>query len=294
MKVSRKITSGLAAALAVGAMATSCFAGEAKQVGEMNVGARMLAPTAFYAYCLRTADCLNAGGDKAEASASEVAQALSTQAIPMQAQTTLLAQAAVASPWQAAFARARAERDVATAGISDGYLSSGRWTLGGAFGASRSLQAPRVEPKASAVPSEARVTLDKKTRDELRKINKRVNAMIRPESDLALFHQIDVWGAKVGTDGRLYGDCEDYVLIKRRQLIENGLPAEALSIAVARNTRGELHAVLVVATDRGDYVMDNLSYWVRPWSEVPYKWIMRQVNGSAGDWRAVVGTSKYS
>jgi predicted transglutaminase-like cysteine proteinase len=210
------------------------------------------------------------------------------------AQATLPTPAAAASPWQAAFARARAERDVATAGISDGYLSPSRWTLGGGFGSSRALQAARVEPEASVTPSEVRVTLDKKTRDELRKINKRVNGMIRPESDMALFHQVDVWGAKVGTDGRLYGDCEDYVLIKRRQLIEGGLPAEALSIAVARNTRGELHAVLVVATDRGDYVLDNLSYWVRPWNEVPYKWIMRQVNGSAGDWRAVVGTSKYS
>jgi len=294
MKVSRKIISGLAVALGVGAMATPCFAGQAKQVGEMSVGGRMLAPTAFYAYCLRTDDCLNAGGDKAEDQAPEAVQALATQAIPVQAQTTLLAQATAASPWQAAFARARAERDVATAGISEGYLSPGRWTLGGAFGSSRALSAAQIESEASVASSEVRVTLDKKTLAELRKTNKRVNGMIRPDSDMALFHQVDVWGAKVGTDGRLYGDCEDYVLIKRRQLIESGLPAEALSIAVARNTRGELHAVLVVATDRGDYVMDNLSYWVRPWSEVPYKWIMRQVNGSADDWRAVVGTSKYS
>jgi predicted transglutaminase-like cysteine proteinase len=279
MKVSRKITSGLAAVLAVGAMA--------KQVGEMAVGERMLAPTAFYAYCLRTDDCLSVGDDKTP-TVSEAAQALPTQSILLRASTAVLAQA-TADPWQDAFARARAERDVATAGIT---LSPSRWSLGGAFGAARSLQTAPVEQGASSAPSEVRVTLDKKTRDELRKVNKRVNGMIRPESDMTLFHQIDVWGAKVGSDGRLYGDCEDYVLIKRRQLIETGLPAEALSIAVARNTRGELHAVLIVATDRGDYVMDNLSYWVRPWSEVPYKWIMRQVNGSAGDWRAVVATRK--
>ena len=53
-----------------------------------------------------------------------------------------------------------------------------------------------------------------------------------------------------------YGDCEDYVLLKRRMLIQSGWPREALLVTVVRNERDEGHAVLTVTSDKGDYILD--------------------------------------
>ncbi|SDG17066.1 transglutaminase-like cysteine peptidase [Pelagibacterium luteolum] len=80
-------------------------------------------------------------------------------------------------------------------------------------------------------------------------INARVNAAIRPRADA----QTDSW-----TLGARYGDCEDYVLTKHQQLIASGVPAGALSFAFTRTSSGEGHAILVVRTDQGDVVLDNL------------------------------------
>ena len=46
-----------------------------------------------------------------------------------------------------------------------------------------------------------------------------------------------------------YGDCEDYVLLKRRMLMQAGWPREALLITVVRDKKGDGHAVLTVKTD---------------------------------------------
>ena len=47
-----------------------------------------------------------------------------------------------------------------------------------------------------------------------------------------------------------YGDCEDYVLLKRRMLMQAGWPREALLITVVRDKKGDGHAVLTVKTDQ--------------------------------------------
>ena len=44
--------------------------------------------------------------------------------------------------------------------------------------------------------------------------------------------------------------------------------------------RGERHAVLVVAFESGDVVLDNLTPWPTPWADLGYTWIQRQVAGS--------------
>ena len=54
-----------------------------------------------------------------------------------------------------------------------------------------------------------------------------------------------------------YGDCEDYVLLKRKLLMQAGWPREALLITVVRDKKGDGHAVLTVKTDRGEYILDN-------------------------------------
>ena len=90
----------------------------------------------------------------------------------------------------------------------------------------------------------------------------------------------EFWTLPQVVDGKMYGDCEDYALEKRRRLIEAGVSAEALSMAVVVTRRGERHAVLVVAFETGDVVLDNLTPWPTPWAALGYTWIQRQVAGS--------------
>lgn len=93
----------------------------------------------------------------------------------------------------------------------------------------------------------------------LKKINVAVNNAIRPANER---RGKDVWLLNASV-----GDCEDYVITKRSRLIKMGFPASALRIAYVKTRRGQDHAVLVVRTDRGDYVLDNLTNAIKPFSQ---------------------------
>jgi predicted transglutaminase-like cysteine proteinase len=97
----------------------------------------------------------------------------------------------------------------------------------------------------------------------LKRVNSKVNRTIRPRSDKG-----DIWSINVQ-----YGDCEDYVLTKRSQLIKLGVPASALRIATAYTRSGEGHAVLVILSDAGDYVLDNRRNSIREWHKAGLKWV---------------------
>ncbi len=125
----------------------------------------------------------------------------------------------------------------------------------------------------------------------LNEINRQVNHAIKAETDMASLGVADHWDEPL-EEGRNVGDCEDYVLEKRHALIAAGFPAEALSIAVVQTRRGEDHAVLVVDTDGGDLVLDNLSPWVTPWNAVGYRWLMRQAPGQPLNWVTVAGAAR--
>ncbi|MDR7115020.1 transglutaminase-like cysteine peptidase [Caulobacter sp. BE254] len=117
---------------------------------------------------------------------------------------------------------------------------------------------------------------------ELERINTQINRSIRRSDDYAAYGRADYWAA--GVDHVKRGDCEDYALAKRRALIDAGAPGEALSIAIVRTFHGEMHAVLLVATNEGEVVLDNLSPWIVPWNEAPYQWLDRQAPGAPTKW----------
>lgn len=125
----------------------------------------------------------------------------------------------------------------------------------------------------------------------LNAVNARVNASIRSRTDLEAYGRDDHWATPI-RDGTAAGDCEDFVLEKRRALIAAGVPRRALNIAVAVTPWGETHAVLLVATRKGEFVLDSLSPWVSPWEKVGYRWRQRQVNGDAFDWRMAAAEPK--
>ena len=128
-------------------------------------------------------------------------------------------------------------------------------------------------------PKRAQVALTRDKKADLRAINNLVNRMVRPVSDMDLYGRIEHWTYPNGE-----GDCEDYVLLKRRLLIERGWPASALLITVVRDENNEGHAVLTVRTSKGDYLLDNKRAEIMTWNESRYTFIKRQSGRNPKVW----------
>ncbi|MGB3338583.1 MAG: transglutaminase-like cysteine peptidase [Devosia sp.] len=120
---------------------------------------------------------------------------------------------------------------------------------------------------------------------QLLSVNAGINQSVVPVTDQELYQVAEFWTYPNG-----YGDCEDYALAKRRELINAGWPASTLLMAVVKQANGEGHAVLMVRTDRGDLVLDNQIGSVDLWSSTPYKFIKRQSQANAGQWVDMVDT----
>ncbi|MFC7396558.1 transglutaminase-like cysteine peptidase [Chelatococcus sp. GCM10030263] len=114
-------------------------------------------------------------------------------------------------------------------------------------------------------------------------VNTRVNKAIEPISDLDHWGIVESWDYP--TDGK--GDCEDYVLEKRKELIKAGLPREALLVTVVRDLDDEGHAVLTVRTDRGDLVLDNKRQQILSWAATGYHFLKRQSAAGPDLWVAL-------
>ena len=111
-------------------------------------------------------------------------------------------------------------------------------------------------------------------------VNLTVNHSIRPMNDIDIYGKDEVWAYP--TAG--VGDCEDYVLEKRRTLARLGISLSDLLITVVRKPDGEGHAVLTVRTDKGDFVLDNLTDKVRQWDQTGYRFLKRQAADHTGRW----------
>ena len=115
---------------------------------------------------------------------------------------------------------------------------------------------------------------------DLLKVNRWVNETVKPMTDMEHWGVIEKWS--LPTDG--YGDCEDYVLMKRKMLIDAGWPREALLITVVRDRNGEGHAILTVKTDKGEFVLDNQNENVVAWNETGYRFVKRQSQSDPNVW----------
>ncbi|MCP8938023.1 transglutaminase-like cysteine peptidase [Alsobacter sp. SYSU M60028] len=136
---------------------------------------------------------------------------------------------------------------------------------------------PRVRADAAPIP------LTPETWRLIVAINQTFNDVIVGVPDNEHWGVVERWD--FAEDGR--GDCEDYVLLKRRAAIALGLPRSSLLITVVLDTHGDGHAVLTVRTDRGDFVLDNLRDAVLPWTETGYKFLKRQSVENEMAWAAV-------
>lgn len=134
---------------------------------------------------------------------------------------------------------------------------------------------PSVTPAAFAPPA-----LDLK---QLKSINRRVNSHVRQISDERAFGVGEIWRASGSGPGAV-GDCEDLALQKMVELRAAGYPPSSLLLAVAYHRRMGLHTVLVVRTEAGDYVLDNMSWSVKPWAKVKYSWLRVQSPNDPNRW----------
>jgi predicted transglutaminase-like cysteine proteinase len=127
------------------------------------------------------------------------------------------------------------------------------------------------------------VALSRGRWDQLIAVNRDVNQAVEPMTDQDNYGVPEYW--TYPDNGK--GDCEDYVLEKRRRLIARGWPAGALLITVVRDTKNEGHAVLTVATDKGDYILDNQNTQVLAWSQTEYRYIKRQSGTDTLRWEEI-------
>ena len=272
-------------------------------LGLMAMGARAAPPAGFIDFCARQpADC----GLQVEAQAGE-----SPRAEQAAMQKTLYRQYV----WAVAFRGAGGVTgDPAVITGAAPYASARRLSYdmqtdaawrsvgrqgaqSGSLGAYRSEIAPPLPQAAADADAQddgvtirvadsapAEITLTEGAWSELNMVNRLINGAIRQTSDMVTHGAEDYWDTPLENGEQARGDCEDYVLEKRRALIARGVPAAALSIAVVQTRQGEGHAILLVNTNQGEVVLDSLAPSIISWRDIPYSWVERQVPGQPMTW----------
>jgi predicted transglutaminase-like cysteine proteinase len=257
------------------ALSSAACASVPEGSAQMALGAQAVAPRGFVQFCERQpTDC---GASPSELREMEIASAQG-QAQPV---------AAIAYDWSKVFPQAHPAQAAALNAVATAPAAPYDWA---AVFAQAKAQPAVV--KASWTPAPARKAAQplvlKTVWPLLTSTNDRINRAISERTDQEIYGVSEYWALPLES-GLTAGDCEDYALEKRHALIAAGVPSEALSIAVVTTVRGDTHAVLLVATDHGEYVLDNLSAWVVPWTQAGYTWRERQVAGSPSRWQYAAG-----
>ena len=127
-----------------------------------------------------------------------------------------------------------------------------------------------------------RIDVNAETSELLKRVNHSVNMSIAPTSKSYGSNLGDGWTIAPGM-----GDCNDYAVTKRHELLESGLPSKALRLSVVRTESGIGHLVLVVVTTKGEIVLDNLTETIRPWQSTNYHWLKIQSASNSKFWYEV-------
>jgi predicted transglutaminase-like cysteine proteinase len=131
-----------------------------------------------------------------------------------------------------------------------------------------------------------RIDLNEETLKLLKRVNHSVNMSIIPMPKSYGQDLGDSW-----TIAPNMGDCNDYAVTKRHELLENGLPSGALRLSVVKTASGIGHLVLVVVTTKGDIVMDDLTEVIRPWQSTNYHWLKVQSATDPKFWYEIEGAA---
>lgn len=115
-------------------------------------------------------------------------------------------------------------------------------------------------------------------------VNDEVNRKTRSIEDRAQYGREEYWTLPSARGG----DCEDFALLKKKRLVERGVGSNSLLIATVLDRRLQSHAVLVIRTAQGDFVLDNLNKNILRWNETGYTFLKMQNPNSLGNWDAVL------
>jgi predicted transglutaminase-like cysteine proteinase len=134
----------------------------------------------------------------------------------------------------------------------------------------------------SNLAEDALIDLTSERAELLDRVNRRVNGDIAPVRKSYGQNLQETW-----TIAPFTGDCNDYAVTKRHELLQSGLPARALRLAVVKTKAGSGHLVLLVATTRGELVLDSLTEAIVPWQSTNYQWMNIQSASDARIWHKV-------
>jgi predicted transglutaminase-like cysteine proteinase len=284
------VVSALALASALSGCATSLPTSSAMPIGGVAV-----APSGFISFCQREPDQCGLGAAKSNAEVDDaIARANHAQWAALFAQAPggfVNVASTTAEPghynWAAVFAAAEAQAPAAKPrGPAEAASALEARALDVQVGPDRPGAAPS-SAFAAAFAAEAPPHMDEPLMHVLDSVNRDINSRITPGEDAEVFGRADYWALPLSRGLGKRGNCKHYALEKRKALTERGVPASALSLAIVRTRWGEVHAVLLVATDRGEFVLDNLSPWVAPWKDTGYVWLERQTPGDPLQWRTL-------
>jgi predicted transglutaminase-like cysteine proteinase len=166
-----------------------------------------------------------------------------------------------------------------SAGAAALYASLGERTPSPPIGWVQFCQTYRTECNTPPLPPRD-VVLNDKAWNDLKQLNEQVNHTIKPETDMDHYGVIQWW--RYPDDGA--GACHSFALLKRRMLIQAGWPRQALLMTIVHEADGEGHAVLTVKTDRGEFILDNLTDDILLWSATPYHYYKRQSQDDPNVW----------
>lgn len=260
-----------------------------REVYDMVLGQPAPPPMGYFYFCEREpADCFEPAGVQTAA--------VSVSAVPQRA----VASDAPAAPvlqkpnyWSFAFSSAAADQRrhsyrarAPLAGPPAAIRS------GGLFGLGKLSPRKMLGGLANFPPTlddDRRIVLNRDVMSTLNRVNRDVNRRVISVNDQTAYGEVDYWGLPLTRNSRHWGDCEDYVMEKRHQLLREGFPMAQLSIALVRTRWGDTHAVLLVETNEGDMALDSFSNWITPWWKLDYTWIMRQSPRDPSRWVSVLG-----
>lgn len=114
-------------------------------------------------------------------------------------------------------------------------------------------------------------------------VNRAVNRRVRSVDDLSQYRKKDFWSLPSNRGG----DCEDVALLKKRELIQRGIPADRLLIATVHSRKIGPHAVLVLRMEDGDKVLDSLNSRIKPWHQTGYTFLRVQNPKALNSWVSV-------
>jgi predicted transglutaminase-like cysteine proteinase len=118
--------------------------------------------------------------------------------------------------------------------------------------------------------------------NEINQVNQFVNSAIKPASDMDTYHTAEFWAYPTSA-----GDCEDYVLLKKKLLMQLGFKADELLITVLLDEHGEGHAVLSVLASNADFILDNRRNEILSANQTNYKFLKRQSQLDPTQWMSL-------